>query len=54
MQPFFRLEHFAQPGHGRHRVWDWRSPNSLPVSVDGAVRIYNRAGGGLAAEVVIR
>lgn len=53
MQPFFRLEQSRNRETGGSGL-GLAIAQQLTVAIGGSIRLYNRAGGGLAAEVVIR
>jgi signal transduction histidine kinase len=53
MQPFFRLEQSRNRETGGTGL-GLAIAHQLAAALDGSVRLYNRAGGGLAAEVTIR
>jgi signal transduction histidine kinase len=53
MQPFFRLEQSRNRETGGTGL-GLAIAQQLTVKIGGSLRLYNRAGGGLAAEVTIR
>jgi signal transduction histidine kinase len=53
MQPFFRLEQSRNRETGGTGL-GLAIAQQLTAKIGGSLRLYNRAGGGLAAEVTIR
>jgi signal transduction histidine kinase len=53
MQPFFRLEQSRNRETGGTGL-GLAIAQQLAAAIGGSVRLYNREGGGLAAEVTIR
>ncbi|MGO4834380.1 ATP-binding protein, partial [Rhizobiaceae sp. 2RAB30] len=53
MQPFFRLEQSRNRETGGSGL-GLAIAQQLTAAIGGSIRLYNRAGGGLAAEILIR